>query len=242
MVAAGIKQKNMEAKKYRLTENHIKIGGKILYQIEALKDFGDVKAGDLGGYIESEKNLSQDNDAWVYGNAQVSGDARVDGNAQVSDNARVYGDAKVFGDAQVFGSAQVFGNAQVCGDAKVFGSAQVFGDAEVYGDAKVFGDAKVYGDAKVFGDAQVFGSAQVFGNAEIKGKADYIVFKNWWSSGRYFTWTRSNNMWKVGCFFGTGKELIKEAYNDSDISGREYERIVRYVEEIMDEDYENKEN
>ena len=188
MVAAGIKQKNMEAKKYRLTENHIKIGGKILYQIEALKDFGDVKAGDLGGYIESEKNLSQDNDAWVYGNAQVSGDARVDGNAQVSDNARVYG------------------------------------------------------DAKVFGDAQVFGSAQVFGNAEIKGKADYIVFKNWWSSGRYFTWTRSNNMWKVGCFFGTGKELIKEAYNDSDISGREYERIVRYVEEIMDEDYENKEN
>ena len=65
--------------------------------------------------------------------------------------------------------------------------------------------------------------------------SDYIVFKNWWSSGRYFTWTRSNGMWSVGCFYGTGEELIKKAYNDSDESGREYERIVKYVESIKQE-------
>lgn len=62
---------------------------------------------------------------------------------------------------------------------------------------------------------------------------DYIVFKNWWSSGRYFTWTRNNNMWKVGCFYGNGEELIKKAYADSEESGKEYERIVRYVESIL---------
>lgn len=39
-------------------------------------------------------------------------------------------------------------------------------------------------------------------------------------------------MWKVGCFSGTGEELIKKAYKDSEKSGREYERIVKYVEEI----------
>ena len=39
-------------------------------------------------------------------------------------------------------------------------------------------------------------------------------------------------MWKVGCFYGTGKELIDKAYRDSEISGREYERIVKYVETI----------
>ena len=40
-------------------------------------------------------------------------------------------------------------------------------------------------------------------------------------------------MWIVGCFFGTGEELIKKAYKDSDVSGREYERVVRYVESIL---------
>lgn len=68
------------------------------------------------------------------------------------------------------------------------------------------------------------------------GDADYIVFKNWWSSGRYFTWTRSNNMWSVGCFYGAGKELIKKAYQDSEKSGREYERVVKFVQSILEDE------
>ena len=40
-------------------------------------------------------------------------------------------------------------------------------------------------------------------------------------------------MWKVGCFYGTGEELIQKAYKDSEKSGREYERVVRYVESIL---------
>ena len=122
----------METRKYRLTEETIGWCGHTLHRIEALKDFGGVKCGDKGGWIEKEgENLSQEGSAWVCGNA------------------------------------------------------------------------------------------------------DYIVFKNWWSSGRYFTWTRSNNMWKVGCFYGTVEELIKKAYADSEKSGREYERVVKYVESIL---------
>ena len=130
-------------KKYKLTDESITIYGRRLYRIEALIDFSDVEKGDKGGFIESEKNLSQKGDCWVYG------------------------------------------------------------------------DAKVYG------------------NAEVVNNADYIVFKNWWSSGRYFTWTRSNNMWRVGCFYGTGEELIAKAYKDSELSGREYERVVKYVQSIL---------
>ena len=40
-------------------------------------------------------------------------------------------------------------------------------------------------------------------------------------------------MWRVGCFYGTREELIKKAYKDSQKSGREYERTVKYVESIM---------
>ena len=40
-------------------------------------------------------------------------------------------------------------------------------------------------------------------------------------------------MWKVGCFHGTGEELIVKAYKDSELSGREYKRVVDYVESIL---------
>ena len=153
--------------KYKLTEESIVFLGIKLYRIEALKDFGNVKKGDKGGYVESEENLSQRGNCQIYYNAQV------------------------------------------------------------------FGDALVYDNAKVFDNAKVYGKAEVCGTAEIKNNSDYIIFKNWWSSGRHFTWTRSNNMWKVGCFYGTGKELIAKAYKDSELSGREYKRVVGYVESIL---------
>ena len=184
----------MEEKKYILTEETKELFGRTLYRIEAARDFSDVKKGDKGGWIESEKNLSHDGNAWVYGKALV------------------YGNAKVYGNAWVSGDAEVYGNAEVYGKALVSGNAQVYGKAWVYGDAWVGGDAKVETDR------------------------DYMVFKNWWSSGRYFTWTRSDNSWAVGCFRGTGEELVKKAYGDSDESGREYERVVRYVESILKED------
>ena len=150
-------------KKYKLAEETLEIDGYVLNRIIALRDFGEVKKGDIGGWIEGQENLSHDDDCWV------------------------------------------------CGHAKVYGEAEVYGDGDVYAEATVCGNAKV------------------------EKKSDYIVFKNWWSSGRYFTWTRSNDMWSVGCFYGTGEELIKKAYKDSEEKGREYERIVRYVESIKSE-------
>ena len=196
-------------KKYELTEETKEFYGRTLHRIKALKNFGDVEVGDLGGYIESESNLIQEGCAWVYGDAMVF------------DNAKVCGDAMVFDNAKVYGDAMVFDNAKVCGDAMVFDNAMVRGDAMVFDNAMVRGNAKVFDNAKVFG------------NAEIKGNTDYMVFKNWWSSRRYFTWTRSNNMWKVGCFYGTGKELVEKANKDSELSGREYERVVKYVKSIL---------
>lgn len=64
-------------KKYRLTDEKIIVGCKTLYRIQALKDFECVKKGDLGGYIESEKNLSHDGDARVYDNALVCDNADI---------------------------------------------------------------------------------------------------------------------------------------------------------------------
>ena len=220
------------SKKYKLTDETINLNGATLYRIEALKDFGEIKKGDKGGFIESENNLAHEGDAWVSDNAHVYGDACVFDNARVYNNAFVSGYAQVYGNAFVYGNAWLYDNTRVCGYAWVADNARVYGDANVCDDSSVFGSALVYDNARVYGDALVRGYACVCGDAEISNKSDYIVFQNWWSSGRYFTWTRSNNMWSVGCFYGTGEELIKKAYKDSELSGREYERIVKYVEEI----------
>ena len=113
-------------KKFELTaENKLNWLGHELYRIRALIAFettnGEkIDIGDLGGYVESEKNLSHDEKAWIYG------------------------------DAEVFGNAKIFGNAKVCGDAEVYGNAKVYGDAEVWGDAKVFGDVECRNRGKEF--------------------------------------------------------------------------------------------
>ena len=225
-------------KKYKLTDETINLNGATLYRIEALKDFGEIKKGDKGGFIESENNLEHEGDAWVSDDACVYNNARVYGNARVSDNARVYGNSLVYSNAQVYDNARMCGNARVCGNAQVYGYTYVYGNSLVYGNARVsdnayvYDNASVYDNARVCGNVRVYGNTNVCGDAEISTGSDYIVFKNWWSSGMYFTWTRSNNMWSVGCFYGTGEELIKKAYKDSELSGREYERIVKYVEEI----------
>ena len=112
-----------QQKKYELTDEFIEHwSGKKLYRIKALVSFGVVVAGQLGGFIESEKNLDQS----LSGNAWVSGDARVYGDARVSGDAEVYGNAEVSGDAWVYGNAEVYGNAWVYGDARVRSHAVIF--------------------------------------------------------------------------------------------------------------------
>ena len=76
-------------KKYELTEETFTVYGKTLYRIRAVRDFGSVKTGEFGGYIEKEENLSHFGNAWVSGDAKVYGKAWVRGNAEVS-NTRHY--------------------------------------------------------------------------------------------------------------------------------------------------------
>lgn len=109
----------MSDRKYEFTGETKKYRGTTLHRIRAVRDFGNVKKGDLGGFIEKEDNLSHDGEAWV-------GD-----NAVVCDNAKVFRDA------------QVFGNAVICGNAWVYGSAWVGGNTETHG-TWIFGDARIY--------------------------------------------------------------------------------------------------
>lgn len=97
-------------KKFELTNEFItNMFGTKLFRIRALVEFGDVEAGELGGYVEKESNLGHDDNALVYDNAWVYGDAQVSGDARVCGNARVYGDARVCGNGD-YAYAHGFGS------------------------------------------------------------------------------------------------------------------------------------
>ena len=240
-------------RKYEITTITKQHYGHTLFRIRALRSFNDVKEGSIGGWIEKESNLSHDGNCWIYDDAKAFNSAKVYGNAKLYNEASIYDSAHVCDNVRVFNKVRIHINARVYGNAVLRDNAIISDSANVYDNTWICGSACVYGNAKVYdnaildntcvvsGNAVIFGEADIKGNATITGDAkvcsirDYLVFKNWWSSGRYFTWTRSNNMWKVGCFLGTGEELIRRAYADNSRSGREYARIVKYVESIKSE-------
>lgn len=111
----------MSMLKYGFTDETIKFDGKVLHRIRASTDFGDVKEGDLGGFIEKEENLESfkfKGDSWVYpgskvfGNASVVADGKVKGNSTICDNAVVGGSAVVL-DSKVYGHARVISSANL---------------------------------------------------------------------------------------------------------------------------------
>ena len=176
-----------------------------------------MKKGDKGGWIEGYHNLSQEDNCWIYDEAMVYGYARI------SDYAKVYDNTQVYDFVEVSDKAQVYGNSLIYGNAKIFHEAQISDCAVVYGYAIICNNAHICGN--VF----IIENVTIAGNAIIEKKLDYIVFKNSWSSGRCFTYTKSNKMWCVDNFIGTGDKLIKKAYQESELSGKMYEMYVNLV-------------
>ena len=161
------------SKKYELLkDDYINHEGRTLYRIRALKDFGNVKAGDIGGYIQSEENLSHEEDCWIYDDAKVFDNAVIYDNAIIARYAHIHGDATIRGDAIILDNAKITGHAEVYGDAIVRGNAEILDYAKVHGNALIFGSALVLNNAEIYGDAEVCGNTEVYGNAEVCGNAE----------------------------------------------------------------------
>lgn len=240
--------------KYELTNETIQVMGKTLYRIKSLKDFDDVKTGDLGGFVESCNNLSQVGKSWIYDNAKVFEFALVRGAAKVRDNAAIMGYAKVFDFAEISGEAEVYGDCSIKGYSKVCGNADISGNAiivnaEISEQARIFGDASVGGGSKVGGNALVFGNAlisckalvsggcingyaTIYGDAIIQNNSDFIIFQKWWDEGKYITWTRSNDMWYEKHEPCDAEAIVRYCYKQSDLSGEMMEKLVEYVNNI----------
>lgn len=203
----------MTKKKFELTEErHPRVRG--LRRIRAVRDIPEawVEAGDLGGWIEYEKNLSHEGSCWVFGEAIVSGSALVTDDAQIYGRAVVYGKARVSGEARVYDSATIFGSAEVTGAARVYGWAAVTGESEMFGSAMVTGKTVLTGRAQVYDEAHVL-------SMTVHASASYAAT---------LTRTDSGHTLLVGCWQGTVPEfrsmILGEDWPQADAATRALRR------------------
>lgn len=165
-------------KKYEILENETKtFRGHTLYRIKALKNFSMIRKGTIGGWIESEENLSQDDWCWVGDEAIVCEYARIEKNACVYDNATIYGYATISQSSCVRGNAIVRDCALVRGNSLITDEAIVEDAANVcnsiidefarVSESGIIKDSRVTNNAIVRGQGLVT-TSQITDNAVIK--------------------------------------------------------------------------
>lgn len=152
--------------KYRITDEAILFKGRILHRIQALKDFGDVKKGSIGGYVESIHNLSQADNAWIYDDAKVFGDAYLVGNSKIYNNSIVCGPVilnyvELYDYATINASGEVLGkivmreHTNICGFIEVTGSIDMTGIASIKGSLQCSGKLTMNNNAQLIGDIHI---------------------------------------------------------------------------------------
>ena len=120
----------MSQKKYEITEiTHPKYPW--LHRIRARCQVNEqVGPGALGGYVQTEDNLSQDGTCWIYDQAICCEEAVVEDDGRLFDGAVARGSALISGDARMFERAVAEGNSS-------FFSGELKEDARLSGNAVV---------------------------------------------------------------------------------------------------------
>lgn len=165
----------MNEKKYTFTGEEIFRYGKVLKRIIALKDFGNVKKGEKGGFIESEQNLSHVGNCWVVDDAIVKDQAQIYGDAQIKDkscvceNARIGGKVYVVDEAYICGHSWIIDNAHIGGHARIYGEVHIEDNVWIDGNALLDCEVFVRGKARISADAHISEKAYISGETYIGG-------------------------------------------------------------------------
>ena len=117
----------------------------IRYRPRALRDIPEhgIAAGDLGGKIAGEHNLSQSGASWITFQAEVSGNARVEDDALVSGRAKLQQYAIARDRAVVTDRAGLYQRAIASGSSHVGGSTMLSGDIELTNNVRSDGHAAI---------------------------------------------------------------------------------------------------
>lgn len=224
-----------------------------LYRIQALKTFTKpggynpvVHVGELGGYVESEDNLSQQGSCWIFDKARVKDGGKVLDDAIVYDKCLVSKNSIVRGRSVVGGHCFVT-NQSVIIDSRLEGNVIVNGHSTIHSGAYLYGEIGVdqsdignlvnligrisVKKSRITAPLELSGDYEL--NFDVSDPHSVIGYNVGMPGSRLFAIknivaSKVEDKWSTGDFVGTGAELI-DFIRDSDDEQR-----INYVRSIVE--------
>ena len=189
----------MNNKKYEILmdeENTIEWKGHTLHRIKALIDFNDVRKGDIGGYVEKEKNLSQYGDCWIYNNAKAM------------DSSRLYDNSAMYDYSIMFDNSIMRDNSEMHDDSELHGNSAMYNNSMMFDNSSMHDSSIMYDSSEMHDNSTLNNSAKLYGKLFSKVD-DFIEIQN--PQGRLVTCVRKGDkiLYNVGCQDEIDEETFK---------------------------------
>jgi len=183
----------------------------LLRQIIALTDFSDVKAGDVGGWVDDESLLAQEGDCWIYdqnslafGGTVITGNARLTQPCLIHDQVQI-GDNVWIDQAELSHGVRLSDNVTVqhsviCGECRIYGDARILQHSEIIAARGLtverdqllqIYDRATISHSRIAHQAQIYGDAIVT-HAFIEHRAEVFDFA-------IIEGNSENNVWICDC-------------------------------------------
>lgn len=156
-------------KKYEVTNITMEFGERTLYRIRALKDFADVKTGDLGGWVSGENNLSQEGNCWIYDEAKCMDNSKIYGNSTMHDYSEMYDYSIMYGDSEMHNYTEMHDYSIMYSYSKMYGCSKMRDSSTMYGNSKMYGNSMMCGRSKMFDYSEMFDDSAMYDNSIMNG-------------------------------------------------------------------------
>ena len=153
-----------ETKKYELTSETKVIWGTTVHRIKRLSD------NLLGGFVESESNLSQEGSCLIYGNAVAMNNSMMSGNSEMSENSKMTGNSMMYGNSEMSGNSRMTGNSMMTENSSMSGNSRMSGNSKMSENSKMSGNSMMTGNSEMSGDSRMTGDSRMSGNEALSGK------------------------------------------------------------------------
>ena len=185
-------------KKYELTDITMRYEGRILYRIRALKDFADVKKGKLGGWVETEDNLSQKGNCWIYNNAKCMDNARMYDNSIMFDRSEMHDNSVMYDYSRMYGNSEMHDYSKMCDNSEMHEGSKMYNNSIISEHGEMWKNGVLDGDKNLYG--------------KLVSKVDKFIDVINPRQGRIVTGVLKNGeiLYNVGC----QNEITKETFID----------------------------
>ena len=179
----------MNNKKYEIfmdKKNTIEWKGHTLHRIKALRDFGDIRKGDIGGYVENENNLSHKGNCWIYDDAKVMDDSIMYDYSRICDKSELHDDSRMYNYSKMYDYSELHNNSIMNDDSEMHDNSKMYGNSIMYDYSEMHGDSELNNQVKLYG--------KLFSKVD-----EFIEIQN--PNGRLVTCIRKGDkvLYNVGC-------------------------------------------